>query len=181
MVVKLNCDGNFKKDRNVKALFIFCIALQASLYTSAPQLLHTGKSCIKKELIRLIQNEKMSIFGAMFLLKDRDIMNHLYHASSRVDVKVIVDKASACKNPLLQKLQKARIVEVFDSDGPAIMHNKFFVFGEKIVFTGSFNGTRAASLHHYENVLILENEQLAQEYLDYMYYLEQECKRKKRL
>ena len=51
----------------------------------------------------------------------------------------------------------------------AIMHHKFALFdesgsGEPVVWTGSFNFTRAASRHNEENALILRGGNLAQQF-----------------
>jgi len=45
------------------------------------------------------------------------------------------------------------------------MHNKFCVFGKEKVWTGSFNFTFDAATNHRENVVVLENREVAKEYL----------------
>ena len=44
------------------------------------------------------------------------------------------------------------------------MHNKFCLFGEKVVWTGSFNFTYDATRFHRENVVIIEDVELVSKY-----------------
>ena len=41
------------------------------------------------------------------------------------------------------------------------MHNKFVIIDEKIIITGSYNWTSQATNYNEENIIILENEQMA--------------------
>lgn len=56
-------------------------------------------------------------------------------------------------------------VPVFIDKISGIAHNKVIIIDEKKVITGSFNFTNAADTHNAENVLLVEDERLALEYL----------------
>ncbi len=45
------------------------------------------------------------------------------------------------------------------------MHDKFAVVDEAVVMTGSFNWTTQAVRNNQENILFIENEELARKYL----------------
>jgi phosphatidylserine/phosphatidylglycerophosphate/cardiolipin synthase-like enzyme len=48
-----------------------------------------------------------------------------------------------------------------DNDTKSLMHNKFVVIDEQITMTGSYNWTAKATSYNEENILIIENEQIA--------------------
>lgn len=45
------------------------------------------------------------------------------------------------------------------------MHDTFCVFGNKTVWTGSFNFTNDANLRHRENALVIESPEIAAQFL----------------
>ncbi len=44
------------------------------------------------------------------------------------------------------------------------MHNKYAIIDQKIVITGSFNWTQKAVEMNRENILIIQNEEIAKQY-----------------
>jgi len=55
----------------------------------------------------------------------------------------------------------------FDINEESHMHHKFCVIDEKIVMTGSFNWTRAASSKNHENILITNNKNAVKQFKEY--------------
>ena len=49
------------------------------------------------------------------------------------------------------------------------MHNKFCVFDEEIVMTGSMNPSKHSQNDNDESILFVRNKELAEEYYDYFY------------
>ena len=45
-----------------------------------------------------------------------------------------------------------------------LFHNKFAIFDKKVVFTGSFNWTVAANTRNQENVVVIDDEEVAKKY-----------------
>lgn len=125
----------------------------------------------------LMEKEQKSILVAAYMLTDKRIASWLCDAHARgVRVEVISDMS--CLRERSNKLGN-----LYESSIPvficmpehkgarsSLMHNKFILFGSniygrKIVWTGSANLTRAAfdEVHH-ENVLILDDSTVYQEY-----------------
>lgn len=142
---------------------------------------------IKQKLIDLINNEQSAIKISIYMFNDKDIAQALIDAKNKrkVDVQVIAD--SVCMKDRFSKipmLQKENIqVTVYQSQNtglfPEVMHNKFVLFSKNqgnksLVWTGSFNFTSAANHKNPENVVVLDNAGIIQQY-------QQEFKRLKEL
>lgn len=117
----------------------------------------------------LIEQEKKHIRVAMFTFTDKAIAQKLIQAKERgVSVEIVTDSSSVYgKYNKCGVLAEGNItLYVYDPDRsssvvPGVMHNKFFLFqdnilGRKIVWTGSFNATGAASKANRENVVVSE-------------------------
>jgi phosphatidylserine/phosphatidylglycerophosphate/cardiolipin synthase-like enzyme len=64
-----------------------------------------------------------------------------------------------------RKLQQAG-AEVYQDGNPYIMHHKVIVVDERVVMTGSYNFTDNANRQNDENLLIIEDRELARRFLD---------------
>lgn len=60
---------------------------------------------------------------------------------------------------------KAAGADVRRDGNPGVMHHKVFIIDEKTVITGSFNFSASANKTNDENLLIIEDEAIAQQYL----------------
>jgi phosphatidylserine/phosphatidylglycerophosphate/cardiolipin synthase-like enzyme len=56
-------------------------------------------------------------------------------------------------------------IPVITDRNPRNMHHKVIIIDEEIVITGSYNFSRNASRHNDENLLIIENREIAQKYI----------------
>ncbi len=128
---------------------------------------------VERRLIGFIEKEKESISVAIYCMTHRGIANALVEAKKRgVDVRVIVDRFSVKINSPVKKMVEAGIpVYIWDPDAGnrkkahrPLMHNKFCVFGDDVVWTGSFNFTYEASRMHQENALVIRDPLLASAY-----------------
>lgn len=130
-------------------------------------------------LIDLIDSEREKILFAVYKLTDPDVAKALIRAKRRgIPVELVVDSGGLdTRTNQVLKIQTEGIpVYVFPHPNLelesrfAIMHNKFFVFYDSgitagpLVWTGSFNVTKAASRYNRENVLIIQSRQLALDY-----------------
>jgi len=142
------------------------------------QVLFSPDEAVAEELISLIDKETKSIKAAVYTLMHRGIAKALVNAHKRgVHVEVIVDPHSVRARSPVKKMGSSSLpVFVWNPDiskeqgekqaRVPLMHDKFCVFGNNRVWTGSFNFTFQASNYNRENVLILENAQVAQRYLE---------------
>lgn len=121
---------------------------------------------------------KKEILVQAYGFTNQRITEALIKAKQRgVDVQVLVDKSNeTAKFSKVKDLLKAGITVLVDSK-PAIAHNKVMIFDESAVITGSFNFTSAAQNKNAENVLLLENQELAKVYKDYWINREQESRK----
>ncbi len=128
-------------------------------------------------LITHINEEKESIKVAVYCLMHAGIAKALKAAYMRgIDVEVILDSYSIkSRSPVLKLVEQGIPVYVW-SPTPStngnkskkrkpLMHDKFCVFGDHTVWTGSFNFTREGSLVNRENVVVMEGFDIAKSYL----------------
>ncbi|MBY0529445.1 MAG: hypothetical protein K2P51_04565 [Rhabdochlamydiaceae bacterium] len=132
---------------------------------------------LAEKLIALIDKEPKSICAAVYCLMSGEISQALQRAKKRgVFVEVIVDPFSVKQRSPIGKLnEKGIVIHVWDpkvEEIPAskyakkpLMHDKFCVFGDHTVWTGSFNFTRQASCSNKENVVVLHDPAIAALYL----------------
>lgn len=158
--------------------FLLCFSIILSSLSAATQTQHatvyfSPDDQLEKRLISMIEKEQKSIHVAIYCMTHRGIAGALIDAKKRgVFVEVIVDRFSVKVKAPLQKLADAGIlVSVWDPDPGRrkaahrpLMHNKFCVFGDETVWTGSFNFTYEASRMHQENVVVLKDPALAAAY-----------------
>ncbi len=81
-----------------------------------------------------------------------------------VQVKILLDRSLKQKFSKLHELQRAKI-EVGIDKVPSIAHNKVIIIDKKKVITGSFNFTAAADKRNAENVIVIDDAELADSYL----------------
>jgi len=115
-----------------------------------------------------INNAKDTIYMAMYDLTNSMITDALIDAKNRgVLVRVTTDDDTIDLDyEKYQDLIDANI-SVTDDDNPyALMHNKFLVIDNKIVWSGSGNYTVYSFYRNYENYVRIENEDIANSYIN---------------
>jgi phosphatidylserine/phosphatidylglycerophosphate/cardiolipin synthase-like enzyme len=160
--------------RAVLLLFLlFVCPAQGALQTPGAVAYFSPDDCLGERLVEMINSESESVYVCIYTFTHRDVIAALVAAKKRgVDVEVIVDRFSVKTKAPLYKLTDVSIpVFVWAPDQVRrakgrrpIMHNKFCVFGNEVVWTGSFNFTYEASRLHQENALVISNEALARAY-----------------
>lgn len=145
------------------------------------QVLFSPRDHLADELISMIEKERKSIKVAIYCLTHGGIVKALSQAQARnVAIEVIVDPYSLRSKSVLKQMDKASFPVLVWNPDPEfkqlrngkkikkkqpLMHDKFCVFGEDRVWTGSFNFTLDATAVHQENALIVENRSIASSYL----------------
>ena len=111
---------------------------------------------ISKQIIKEINNSKLSIDIAMYSFTKSDIAQALVNARKRgVIVRIIMDDGrSKTGNSkfryFLSNNVNQKLVE-------PTMHNKFAVIDGKLLITGSYNWTNSAEKRNFENILFIRN------------------------
>ena len=122
---------------------------------------------IPKKLIERINQAQSSIHIAAFEFDLPPVAEALAAARGRgVDVRWITDDENGIEADeedgleLFPQLEKAGI-EVKDDGRSALMHNKFWIFDNQTVWTGSTNITANGNFRNNNNVLVIDSSQVA--------------------
>lgn len=119
---------------------------------------------IENELIEKINVSQTSIYVAVFEFDIETVAQALIDAKERgVDVKIVYDNENTDTDPQMQEMKNAGISTVAD-DRSAFMHNKFFIFDNKCIWTGSFNISMNAAYRNNENAIYFCSEEVAKNY-----------------
>ena len=124
---------------------------------------------IPEKLIVLIDSAQESIHVASFEFDLTPVVEALIRAHDRgVDVRWITDdehgiEADEEDHGLFEMLEDAGI-EVKDDQRAALMHNKFWVFDGRTVWTGSTNITQNGGFRNNNNVIVIQSTRVAEIY-----------------
>lgn len=139
---------------------------------TAFQVFFTPDDNIRDELIRYIGQEAEKIQIAVFMMTDSKIAKSLINALHRkISVELITDvgclkERSSKINILCEHGCAVHIYNPsYDKKGrTSLMHHKFALFtnnlGKSMVWTGSYNFTKAASSTNQENALVLDDQKI---------------------
>jgi phospholipase D len=113
----------------------------------------------------MINSAKDEILVQAYSFTSSDITNALIQAYKRgIKVKVLIDRTSkTSRGTKIPELVEAGI-PVSVCVVPGIAHNKVIIIDGKIIITGSYNFTNAAETRNAENLLIIKDKDLANEY-----------------
>ena len=170
----------------VKRLWlILLLCLHVSISLAWCQAFFTPQDDLTALCVAMIDAEQKSIHAAMYMFTDKKVAQALINAKKRgVHVEIILDQISmiSCgKGKLLQESGVPIFVhrtQAFNPYTMALMHHKFFVFGQNkdnksLLWTGSWNSTLRATQHNDENVIILDDEEVIASYLAAFFKLQQ--------
>lgn len=129
-----------------------------------------GAGC-EKALVDAVDGAEDEVLVAIYSFTRRSISGALARAARR-SVKVVVryDARSADEGRDMPeaiaflKRSKVRCEPVDFGESRARMHHKFMVVDRKVVLTGSYNYTTAATEQNRENVVVIESTSLAAAY-----------------
>ncbi len=126
----------------------------------------TPPSGCSKVITAIIDKASTSIYVQAYGFTDVDIADSLIAAHKRgVQVKILLDKSNLySKYSKLAKIKSAGI-DVLIDNVPGIAHNKVMIIDEYIVITGSFNFSKNADYKNAENVIIINDQIVARQYL----------------
>jgi len=162
-------------------LALLFLLFPLSLFASHPascEVYFSPQDQVAQKLIELIDQETSSIKVAIYSMTHLGIGKALIRAKERgVDVQVIVDPFSVKIRSSVNQLAAADIpLFVWDQNlqmkgeqtarrqRRALMHDKFCILGNRLVWTGSFNFTNDATQRHQENVVTIDSREVAAKY-----------------
>ena len=114
----------------------------------------------------VIDRAKITIYMQAYGLTHPEIINSLIKANERgVKVRVLLDRSNLTqKYSKIEELKQAGI-EVGVDMVSGIAHNKIIIVDHHTTVTGSFNFTVSAAKRNVENVLIIQDSNIAHSYL----------------
>ncbi len=114
-------------------------------------------------IINELNQAKHSIYFLTFTFTDTEIANVLKEKHKQgLQVKGLIENFQSKTywvHPIIQNFTYVHTGE--------FQHNKIFIIDEKTVITGSYNPTRAAHTINNENILVLNQPEVARKYIDY--------------
>jgi phosphatidylserine/phosphatidylglycerophosphate/cardiolipin synthase-like enzyme len=123
-----------------------------------------NKRC-QTTIVDTINAATKSIYVQAYSFTDKEIASALAKAALRkVEVKVILDKSNRNDDRSAKSIILANHIPLkFDAPN-GIAHNKIIIIDGKKVITGSYNYSAAAYKRNTENVLVIQDSNLAHEY-----------------
>lgn len=132
-------------------------------------------SNIRNIILNEIQNSKKDISIAVAWFTQRDLFNAIIEALHRgVNISIILVNdfinRNECGLNFSLFLQNGGKLCFADSK-KVLMHNKFCLFDERVLITGSYNWTYAAEQRNAENIIITDELQVLNDYTNHFSYL----------
>lgn len=123
---------------------------------------------------------KKSILVAAFAFTHPDLEKIvLKKIKEGIEVDILLDRGQAKnKDSIYQDPILRKNIQLYQGRGK--LHHKFIVIDEELVLTGSFNFSKNASLKNDENLLVIENIDLARAYIQEFYRCKQEQKKEQK-
>lgn len=121
-------------------------------------------------IANLISKAQDSIYVQAYGFTSGEIAKALINAHERgVKIRVLLDKSNiGSKHSKMRNVRKAGI-EVSIDKVSGIAHNKVIIIDKQKVITGSFNFTVGADIRNTENVIIVNDREVAKRYLENWY------------
>ena len=173
----IKCFPQFKK-----FIFIICVFYTFSFFIlSSSEIYFSPEDKIADKLITMLDAATSKIHLAVFVFTYKKLAEAMVRAKNRgLDVQVIIDEACMKNfNNKIFMLKDANIdLFIFKSGGVRFapkMHNKFVIFDDKFVSTGSFNWTWSASKINEENIVILSDTEDVKSYESRFELLKKRC------
>lgn len=118
-------------------------------------------------IIKEIDKAQKTIRVQAYSFTSKEIAQALIKAHVKgIKVIVIADKSQKkAHHTQVKELISNHIAVLFDTK-PAIAHNKIIIIDEQTVITGSYNFTKAAELRNAENLIVLKDKAIVQQYLN---------------
>ncbi|CAG9333903.1 unnamed protein product [Blepharisma stoltei] len=150
----------------------YVLALQENLMRPLPkarEALFFPDPASEQRLIQWLDRAQRELYVCVFTITNNHLRDAVTRAHDRgVAVKVISD--DECMKQIGSDIQYIRdrgIPTETDTNPDAHMHNKFVVIDKEILITGSFNWTVQAVNANQENLVVVHDPEICQQYITY--------------
>lgn len=159
------------------ALFVSCVFFATA--SPASEVYFSPNGHVRQRLVRAIEESRKTIDIAVYNFTAFELAEALYAAQARgVRIRVLVDREMAETGGSGVRGLRLNGIPVRSLGVPeqSLMHNKFAVFDERLVVTGSYNWTNSAEHANYENLVVLEEPALVARFHQEFHRLWREAK-----
>lgn len=146
-------------------LFLFCLFPYSFANVSV---CFTPPSKCGNFIVEQIKEAKQSIYIQAYGFTSKKIIDALIEAKNRgVEIEIILDRSNFHKKKQnVIKLLESNQIKIHQDKVAGIAHNKVMIIDNTTVITGSFNFTENADKRNAENVIVLHDSNVAQQYYD---------------
>ncbi len=138
-----------------------------------PKYLFSPKGGAENGLITAIRAAKKNIDVVTYTFSSKPLADAIISAhKAGIRVRLLIDTKMGGESKLAKYCLESGVnIKFRNGRGSGAMHNKFAVFDNKLLETGSFNWTSNAELNSFENVMLIDNASLVNKYAKkYEYY-----------
>jgi len=141
-------------------------AANITLNNTPAQIYFSPKGGCTEAIVNEISHAKSEIYVQAYSFTSVSIAKALVDAHKRgIKVEAILDKSQKKERYTSATFLANSGIPTYIDSKHAIAHNKIMVIDKETVITGSFNFTKAAEEKNAENLLILKNKEMANQYL----------------
>lgn len=156
----------------MRIIAIVFISLMLASNAGGQDVFFSPSSDCEKNIINDIYESNKSIYAVIYSINNKNIMNALIDAKNRgVEVKILTDKLQASGKYSGVKFLYENGINIKIHTKHKIEHNKFAVFDDKKIITGSYNWTMAASDKNSENCIFLDDDEIVSKFKNRFFYL----------
>ncbi len=120
----------------------------------------------KNQVLEELNNAQKSIYFMVFAFTDFDIADSLVEKSKKgLDVRGVLE-AKRVNMQYNQYRNLVPYVQITKDTNPYTMHHKVFIIDNQTVITGSYNPTKAGNENNDENILIIHDKVIANQFLE---------------
>lgn len=162
-------------------MVLLCLFLFYEAVFASTTVYFSPQGGCEQKVVDLISESKSQIDIAVYSINNSPIIHALVEAKARgVKIKILTDHTQAAVNANATLDLADRNFDLRLHSVGRIMHNKFGVFDQKKVITGSFNWTKPAEAVNEENCLVLDEAVIVSEYehrfIDHLWSVNTESK-----
>ena len=129
-------------------------------------------SVIERVIVPLINKAESYIYMPVFLITDKRLSEALIRAKHRgVDIKIITDAANAKNKYSKHGILRTGGVSVKTENYAGKLHSKSIIIDDKYTVIGSMNFSLSGAARNDENIVVLENPEVAKFYCRFFKYL----------
>lgn len=126
---------------------------------------------ITNAVLPLIKNAKSYIYIPTFVLTEKRVTQELINAKNRgVDVKILIDALNASIKHSKHNELRLNGIPVKTENYAGKMHSKSMIIDDKYTIIGSMNFSYSGENRNDENLMVIENEQIATFYKNFFLY-----------